>query len=1510
MNRLFYFKTLAAMLVCLVSLQASAYDFEQDGIYYLIGSDGTYVSVTYKDTNYNSYSGTVIIPESVTYNGSTYRVAQISPYAFKNSTELKRVVIPNSVHYLLNYAFQGCTGLTNVTFPAGFYSCYNYAFDGCTNIKSVICLLQSPSSWNQNNFPSTVFQNATLYVPQGCKSTYQANTGCLGSFANIEEITCDFVQDAIFYKDLGNNQAEVTFVKRFAEDYSGDITIPSTVTNNGTTYTVTSIGNEAFYDLDHLYSVKIPSTVNKISNYAFYSCSWLTSVNIPEGVTSISYCSFNLCSSLTSIVIPSSVTWIAQAAFNYCNNLNNITCKAPEPPECAAESAFYSGTYTSATLNVPSNAVSKYQQANVWKKFSNITGKDYDFDLNGIYYNITSSSTVEVTYKDKNYNYYSGSVSIPSTVTFNGTTYTVTGIGAHAFRQSPNLTAVSIPSTVTYLGYAAFHQCASLASIYLPNSVNSLGEFCFQNCSALANVRISPSITALPRQCFTYCSALQTVAIPASVTEIGPFAFYQCSALTNVNLARGVKVIYPSAFSYCTSLTQVTIPSSVTDIMGNIFNGCSTLQTISVNSANTHYRAIDGVLFSYAADTLIAYPNMHAQVYEIPSSVVAIRESAFADCNNLTGVTLPQGLKMIDNNAFVGCTNLPHITFPQSLEYIGYGAFGGCSLLSEVTIPAAVRYVGSSAFSRCSSLSAIDVDPANANFLTDDGVLYTGDGNTLIQYPCARPDKHYSVLNSTDSICDYAFAYTQAIKSVYLPQSLRYLGYSCFEASTLERVVIDEGLEVIPQYAFYYCEFLQSVYLPSTIKTIEPMAFAYTFLLSDITIAVNGNAPSFGDHTFYGAAYNAPNPSFNIYVPSGMASKYSGKDTWMDEYGTFLDIEPLASGTTFTVDTLNYATSDNQLNATLTDVTSKTFMDPGIPPKVAYQGNLCTVTLLADHALAYCDKMVRAEVPFTVRQVEDYCFYGSTACEKLILREGLKQIDGYAFSHMNKANGVTIPASVDSITGNAFTYNPLMRYINVAQGNSKYADVDGVLFSRDKKTLVAFAQGLATSYAVPAGTQVIGKESFRGASNLESVTMPKSLRKLNGYAFHDCTKLTAVEVPNGVTSIGIYAFGSCSLLESVDLPSSLTMLDYRAFYNTASLSTITVRATTPPTCGTKFDPRTGATLEPFAAAHYTTVNLVVPRGCAQAYRQAEIWKKFTHISEADFPGDFLRGDLDNNGVVGMDDLSLMINYLLSGDASMINLAAADTDENGDVGMDDLSVLINYLLTNTWPDAKDIDLWYLWGNFFGSDVWGVETGDEAVGVSVLPMYPDGQFNSQGKGTLTWSGHIPHSYFTILHRPGDLSEAWVVDGQGNYVVRSIENDDPNYSSLILDEGNYTITLNTQTMNLSIEPYLSTVYAHDAISMPGDHNAWMNTADLMTPVNTGSLAIENHDWWVDGLTFTSNGDLKFCAYDDWNYNWGEEAFPHGQGEQNGMNVHVKAGTYRVFFNDVTGHYHFIAK
>lgn len=109
----------------------------------------------------------------------------------------------------------------------------------------------------------------------------------------------------------------------------------------------------------------------------------------------------------------------------------------------------------------------------------------YNFESGGIYYDITSPNTVAVTYATGSYNSYSGTVDIPSTVTYNGTTYTVTAIGNNAFRNCSQLTGVSIPGTVTSIGEYAFYACNSLSSVTIPNGVESIGTGAFANCFGL-----------------------------------------------------------------------------------------------------------------------------------------------------------------------------------------------------------------------------------------------------------------------------------------------------------------------------------------------------------------------------------------------------------------------------------------------------------------------------------------------------------------------------------------------------------------------------------------------------------------------------------------------------------------------------------------------------------------------------------------------------------------------------------------------------------------------------------------------------------------------------------------------------------------------------------------------------------------------------------------------------------------------------------------------------------------
>ena len=164
------------------------------------------------------------------------------------------------------------------------------------------------------------------------------------------------------------------------------------------------------------------------------------------------------------------------------------------------------------------------------KIIKELSGFAYDFSVNGIYYGKNSDGkTVYVTYKDSNYNSYSGSVVIPSTVTFSGTTYSVTSIGDGAFDECSGLTSVTIPNSVTSIGNSAFSGCSGLTSVTIPNSVTSIGGCAFCECSGLTSVTIPNSITSICYKAFYGCSGLTSVTIPNSVTSIGRTAFLNCS---------------------------------------------------------------------------------------------------------------------------------------------------------------------------------------------------------------------------------------------------------------------------------------------------------------------------------------------------------------------------------------------------------------------------------------------------------------------------------------------------------------------------------------------------------------------------------------------------------------------------------------------------------------------------------------------------------------------------------------------------------------------------------------------------------------------------------------------------------------------------------------------------------------------------------------------------------------------------------------------------------------------
>lgn len=155
---------------------------------------------------------------------------------------------------------------------------------------------------------------------------------------------------------------------------------------------------------------------------------------------------------------------------------------------------------------------------------TSLSASAYDFESAGIYYNITGNNTVEVTYSDRDNNTYSGSVSVPETVTNNGTEYSVTKIGEYAFKGSA-VTSVSMPECITSIGAVAFYGCKNFESVALPESLTTLGNVAFSFCSSLKAIKIPSGVTAIPERCFEGCSSLESVTIPEGVTTIEAAAF-------------------------------------------------------------------------------------------------------------------------------------------------------------------------------------------------------------------------------------------------------------------------------------------------------------------------------------------------------------------------------------------------------------------------------------------------------------------------------------------------------------------------------------------------------------------------------------------------------------------------------------------------------------------------------------------------------------------------------------------------------------------------------------------------------------------------------------------------------------------------------------------------------------------------------------------------------------------------------------------------------------------------
>ena len=299
-------------------------------------------------------------------------------------------------------------------------------------------------------------------------------------------------------------------------------------------------------------------SVTSIGNYAFFCCIGLTSVTIPNSVTSIGKLAFNSCHGLPLIEIPGSVKEIDTGAFAHCDKLEAIKVDSSNPYFKSIDGVLFDSAATTLIQFPKGKAEKEYTIPNS----VNSIGNEAFYDCIGL-----------------------TSVTIPNSVT---------SIGGSAFWHCSGLTSVTLPNSVTSIGDYAFDSCSGLPLIEIPGSVKEIGVGAFRSCDKLKAIKVdsnNPYFKSIDGVLFDSTAATlirypggkaeKEYIIPNSVNSIGNDAFYDCSGLTSVTIPNSVTSIGYYAFCQCIGLTSVTIPNSVTSIGYDAFTYCYDLTSIT-----------------------------------------------------------------------------------------------------------------------------------------------------------------------------------------------------------------------------------------------------------------------------------------------------------------------------------------------------------------------------------------------------------------------------------------------------------------------------------------------------------------------------------------------------------------------------------------------------------------------------------------------------------------------------------------------------------------------------------------------------------------------------------------------------------------------------------------------------------------------------------------------------------------------------------------------------------------
>ena len=1068
-------------------------------------------------------TGALTIPATVTNGGTTYSVTAIGRLAFRECKALTSVTIPDGVTSIGSYAFSSCEALTAVTIPDGVTEIQTYTFAYCYSLKSVTIgkgvtgIELYAFGWSDNiseltvaaTVPPTVkkdafysvSKNISVYVPKESLAAYKAADGWK-EFTNLKAIGSGFTAGNLKYA-VTDAAAKTVELTGYVTKPTGALTIPATVTNGGTTYSVTAIGYEAFRECKALTSVTIPDGVTSIVEKAFMDCETLAEVNIPKSVTSIGGYVFSGCKALTSVTIPDGVTSIGEYAFSGCKALTAVT--TPDGVTSIGYRAFYD-CMALTTMNIPESVTS-------------ISG----YAFSGC--KALTAVTIPDGVTEIQDNTFAYCTSLKSVTIGSG----VTAIGEKAFYYCDGITEMTVLATVPpTMVTNAFYRVSQSIPVYVPlealdayKAADGWKEFSGLQAKGFSSFTVdnlnyrATGLTAVELTGYV-TKPTGILDIPATVsyegknfdvTAIGESAFRECKALTLLTIPNTVKTIGVNAFYLCTGILELTIPDSVTKIGINAFGWCS----------------------------------------------------------GLLQLTIGNGVTDIERIAFKYCKKLQQVTLGNNVATIGDEAFGSCEQLKQISIPESVTDIGAGAFGNCPALTAITVAEGNTAYCSDGGILFSKDKTTLVQYPAGKPETSYTIPAGVTAVQGGAFSGT-ALTSVTIPESVTVIGSNAFYlCEALTAATVPDGVTSIENGTFSYCTALTKVTLGNGVTNIGTRAFSGCTALAEMTVAAT-EPPVAASDAFENVSrditVNVPAESLDTYKAASVWSEFTNLQPWSQITFTAGNLTyRVTNETAKTAQLTGYATAPEgaltipagvEYDGTEYSVTSignkalagcELLTEAVVPNSVATIGNeafadskaLAKVTLgdgvatMGNAVFRGCESLTEAVIPDGVTTLGAETFSGCTKLSKAVLGNGVKALGEKTFYGCTLLAEITVPDGVTTIGSEAFS------------GCTSLAEI-----------------------TVPDAVTTIGNSAFSGCTKLTAVALGNGVSNIGDEAFSGCTALTEITLPNSVRLIGKSAFSGCSALEKATLGSSVRILSDWAFYGCEALAEMTVLATEPP----------------------------------------------------------------------------------------------------------------------------------------------------------------------------------------------------------------------------------------------------------------------------------------------------------------------------------------------------------